>query len=45
MKKRQPNKNAAETNNKTPDESLPDRQEVHPVSHNKEIEKTKTKRH
>ncbi|WP_280768095.1 hypothetical protein [Salipaludibacillus daqingensis] len=44
MKKRNKEKNAALTNNNTPDESLPDHQEKHQVSHNRELEKPHNKR-
>ncbi|WP_416149826.1 hypothetical protein ACM26V_02165 [Salipaludibacillus sp. HK11] len=44
MKKRNPEKNAALTNNNTPDESLPDHNEEHPISHNRESEKSLRKR-
>jgi len=44
VKKRNPEKNAAMTNNKTPAESLPDHNEEHRISHNREIEKPLHKR-
>jgi len=44
VRKRNPEKNAAMTNNKTPAESLPDHNDEHPISHNRESDKPLHKR-